>query len=118
MQRLINLNPFNHFGQTSEQQQKESSGIKHGTERRGSGNKIQKMPPYSNQPETVPHSPWVFNITATSSLFQQVKWQYFHINVFYLKVRVTKRSDGWSMLLNNNLPNTELLLCEILHKNT
>lgn len=43
-------------------------------------------------------------------MFQQVKWGHFHINVFYLKVRVAKRSEGWNMLLNNNLPNTELLL--------
>lgn len=51
-------------------------------------------------------------------MFQQVKLGYFHNNVFYLKVRAHKRADGWSMLLNNNLPNTEVLLCGILHKNT
>lgn len=51
-------------------------------------------------------------------MFQQVKLGYFHNNVFYLEVRAHKRADGWSMLLNNNLPNTEVLLCGILHKNT
>lgn len=53
---FIDLNPFKHFGQSSEQQQKESSDIKHETEWRDGGNKIQKTPPDSQQSETVPHS--------------------------------------------------------------
>jgi len=81
--------------------------------------KFRKKPPYSNQPETVPHSASVFDITVAASLcFKQAKWRYFHINIFYLKLRAAKRSDGWNTLLNNNLPNRELLLCEILRTNT
>lgn len=41
----------------------------------------------------------------------------FHINISYQEVKVAKRSDGLSMLLNNNLPNTELFLCETLQTN-